>query len=116
MCFKKRDKIRPGDLRFNYSHGHLAHVKDVYKEDGVIKAKSVFISSKRFDGSVENIMMNKPINICTKNKKKVKYGYFIKRVRTYPKSSYSRKINKRLSRKDKFLSNDIYRMHLKNKR
>ena len=56
--------------------------------------------------------MNRSIKIGKKDN-----GYFIKRVRTYPSSTYSTKIyKKKLSKKDRRTSNNLYKRYLKNKK
>ena len=50
MSWKKR-KIEKNDIRFNFKHKHLAHVKKV---EGIVpnqKVTSVFITSKEYDGN-----------------------------------------------------------------
>ena len=109
---RKKKKVETNDIRFNYLHGHLAHVKKVSGEYPNQKVTSVFITSKEFDGNVKNIKMIKPIKIGNKE-----HGYFIKRVRSYPINSYSLKIyNKKLSKKDRRTSKNLYKRYLKNKK
>ena len=56
--------------------------------------------------------MNKPIKIGNKE-----HGYFIKRVRSYPVSSYSLKVyNKKLSKRDRRTAKSLYRRYLNNKK
>lgn len=111
MSWKKR-KIEKNDIRFNFKHKHLAHVKKV---EGIVpnqKVTSVFITSKEYDGNIKNIKMTKPIKIGKKET-----GYFIKRVRTYPSETYSVKVyNKKLCKKDRRTSKNIYKRFLKNKK
>ena len=108
----KKNKIKRGEIRFNYRHGHLGHIKKVYKEQGIRKASSVFISSKEFDDGKPNIPMKKNIKYNNVDK-----SYFIKRIRTYPLKTYSKeKIKDKLSLFDKRISNQIYKQYLKNKK
>ena len=104
-----KDKIRKGDIRFNYKHKHLAHVKEVKGKPPNQSVVGVFLSSQTHDGKRENIKMTRPVKIKSKKNKKVKHGYFFKRVREYPYDTFSRKIPfARLTYKDKKKSDEIY--------
>lgn len=110
----KKTPIKKGDIRFNYRHNHLGHIKKVDGKPPNQKATSVFLSTKNTDEGRDNIPMNKPIKLKSK---RTEASYFIKRVRTYPVETYSKeKLNQKLSLKDKKTSNEIYKKHLANKK
>lgn len=70
------------------------------------------MSTDKFDSGKENIPMHKNVD-----KNSSEPSYFIKRVRTYEKGSYSNKIKEfKLSKEDKKLSDSIYKEHLNNKK
>ena len=100
--------IRKNDIRYNRKSNHYGVVKKKSKK-GVT---SVFISTKEYDSGKKNVPMYRNID-----KNSNEPSYFIKRVRTYEKGSYSGKIkNFSLSKDDRKLSDDIYKVHLKNKK
>lgn len=110
----KKTPIKKGDIRFNYRHKHLAHVKKVEGKPPNQKATSVFLSSNDKDEGRDNIPMDKPLKV---GENKPDTAYFIKRVRKYPVDTYSKeKLNQKLSTKDKITSNKIYKRHLNNQR
>ena len=111
MFWNKR-KIERNDVRYNFKHGHLGHVKKVIGQYPNQEVTSVFMSSKDTDENIKNIKMDKPIKVGKKE-----HSYFIKRVRTYPANTYSNKTyKKRLSKKDRKTSNHIYKRYLRNKK
>lgn len=63
MCFRRKNKIKRNDIRFNFKHHHLAHVKSVKGNRVDPLVTSVFMSSKEFDEGKENIKMKKPLKI-----------------------------------------------------
>lgn len=108
MFFDKIFNFFFGDeIRFNYKSNHY----------GVIKKKkhkrftSVFMSTSSTNEGKDNIEME--ANADPNNPKK---SYFMKRVRTYDKSTYGpRQKNMRLTPEDKKKSDQIYEQYLKNK-
>lgn len=105
MClFRKKDEIR-----FNYKSGHYGVVKKKYSD----KYTSVFMSTKTTDDGRRNVPMKK--NADPNDNRN---SYFMKRVRTYPKSTYGRKQeHMKLTWKDRRTANKIYRKYRKrNKR
>ena len=102
MC--KKNKIL-----LNKRHGHFGAVKEYTNES----ITCVFMSTQEKDGKTDNIKMYKNPN----PKEKDKPSYFMKRVRTYKRNTYVKPREKmRLSHKDKKLSDEIYKKHLKNKK
>lgn len=99
-------KFKKGQIRFNFKHGHYAHIKKI--EENMVT--SVFLSTKPFDKKKENIPLTKSIfDNDTKT-------YFLTRIRTYYKNTYSTDYLKHLSYKDKKVSNKIYKEALKRKK
>ena len=117
MCIKKtRIKIgrnyKAGEIRYNYKHKHYGHLKAIFAtKDGVI-ISSVFLSSKLYDQENENVPLEKPLKINN-----IKQSFFIRRIRTYPASTYSEKyIENGLNKKDVLLSDTIYEIYLERKK
>lgn len=117
MCYrktkiKKGRNYKVGEIRYNYRHKHYGHIKAVFAtKDGVV-ISSVFLSSKPNDQKNKNIPLSKPLKIH-----KIKQSFFIKRIRTYPSSTYSEKyIENGLRKKDVLLSDTIYEVYLERKK
>ena len=103
MCFFSRNEIR-----YNRKSHHFGVLKNKSK-NGIT---SVFMTTKEFSSGKPNIPMYK-----NADKNNNEPSYFIKRVRTYEKGSYSGKEkNYKLSKEDIKLSDKIYKEHIKNRK
>lgn len=108
MILKKDKNYKVGQIRFNFRHNHYGHIKAIVAMHGETVITSVFISSKPFDESRENVPLDEPLRITDKQ-----HSYFITRIRKFPAKSYSDYyLEDVLSKSDLKKSDAIYEIYL----
>ena len=106
MKVKESHTFKKGQIRFNFSHGHYGHIKNI--ENDIVTC--VFISTKSTDEQRSNVPMTK--NLFNDGKD----TYFLLRVRKYHKKTYSTKyLSNVLCFSDRRKSKKIYKYY-KNKK